>query len=373
VRRRGSRARRPPPRHAALVYSAAAIASRYRAIDEAFAGYPHACTTPQGELDARHSCGCCAGLGSHADANSGGEIDVALRAGLHARRRCVFTGVGQDRSAELGLRRSASASARSTSSRRARSPRIDTLARARGVRAKIAIRVNPDVDAGTHPHISTGLRINKFGHSRSPTWPALCERARAMEGVEIVGLHAHIGSQITTMTPLTNAARALVDLARALGGAARRIEHLDIGGGLGVSYNGTPVPGPREYAEAVLPVLRESGLAIVLEPGRHIMAPAGALLTRVVDVKRAGAADGGRRRRSALRRRRRGHDRADPADDVQRVPPDRAGRADGAAPSRSRRRRAAVREQRHAREGAQLPARSGRPLRRARCRRATDP
>ena len=89
------------------------------------------------------------------------------------------------------------------------------------------------------------------------------------------------------MEPLTRAARALVDLARTLAVNGTAIEHLDIGGGLGVSYDGTPVPGPTEYANAVLPILKESGLAIVLEPGRHIMAPAGVLLTTVVDVKNA--------------------------------------------------------------------------------------
>jgi diaminopimelate decarboxylase len=109
-----------------------------------------------------------------------------------------------------------------------------------------------------------------------------------MDGIQIVGLHAHIGSQITDLTPLANAARALVTLARELRDTGTTIEHLDIGGGLGVSYDGEPVPGPADYANAVLPILRESGLAIVLEPGRHIIAPAGALLTRVVDVKDAG-------------------------------------------------------------------------------------
>jgi diaminopimelate decarboxylase len=273
------------------VYSAAAVASRYRAIDEAFAGVPHAVHYALKAHSTLAILRLLRGLGSNADANSGGEIDVARRAGF-APGQIVFTGVGKtagelDYAIGLGVRSINVESAGEIA-------RVDTLARARAVRAKIAIRVNPDVDAGTHPHISTGLRINKFGIPIADV-PALCERARAMGGVEIVGLHAHIGSQITTMAPLTHAARALVDLARALGAAGTRIEHLDIGGGLGVSYNGTPVPGPREYAEAVLPVLRESGLAIVLEPGRHIMAPAGALLTRVVDVKRAGAEDGGRR------------------------------------------------------------------------------
>jgi diaminopimelate decarboxylase len=162
--------------------------------------------------------------------------------------------------------------------------RVDALSRERQTRTKIAIRINPDVDAKTHPHISTGLKTNKFGIAIDDV-PRLCAHARTMAGVEIVGLHAHIGSQITDLDPLTRAARALVTLARELAAAGTRIEHLDLGGGLGVSYDGSRVPTAREYADAVLPIVRESGLAIVLEPGRQIIAPAGALLTRVVDVK----------------------------------------------------------------------------------------
>ena len=147
---------------------------------------------------------------------------------------------------------------------------------------------------------------------------ALCARVRGRPHVEIVGLHAHVGSQITTMDPLARAARALVDLARQLALDGTAIEHLDIGGGLGVSYDGTPVPGAREYADAVLPILRESGLAIVLEPGRHVIAPAGALLTRVVDVKAAGG-DGGRRTEDGGRRTEDGARRAEDGEGAERL------------------------------------------------------
>jgi diaminopimelate decarboxylase len=152
------------------------------------------------------------------------------------------------------------------------------------VRTKIAVRVNPDVDARTHPHISTGLKTNKFGIPLDQV-RALCARTRGRPNVEIVGLHAHVGSQITNMEPLAHAAAALVTLARELAIDGTTIEHLDIGGGLGVSYDGSPVPEAADYARAVLPVLRESAVAIVLEPGRQIIAPAGVLLTRVVDIK----------------------------------------------------------------------------------------
>jgi diaminopimelate decarboxylase len=263
------------------VYSAATIATRYRAIDDAFAGYPHAIHYALKANSTLAITRLLRGLGSAADANSGGEIDVALRAGFIP-TQIVFTGVGKTM-AELG--QAIDLGVRSINVESAGEiERVDALSRERQTRTKIAIRINPDVDAKTHPHISTGLKTNKFGIAIDDV-PRLCAHARTMAGVEIVGLHAHIGSQITDLDPLTRAARALVTLARELAAAGTRIEHLDLGGGLAVSYDGSRVPTAREYADAVLPIVRESGLAIVLEPGRQIIAPAGALLTRVVDVK----------------------------------------------------------------------------------------
>jgi diaminopimelate decarboxylase len=265
------------------VYSAATIAGRYRAIDEAFAGYPHAIHYALKANSTLAITRLLRSLGSNADANSGGEIDVALRAGFIP-AQIVFTGVGKTtvelgQAIDLGVRTINVESAGEIE-------RVDALSRERGTRTRIAIRINPDVDAKTHPHISTGLKINKFGIAMSDV-TALCGHARGLAGVDVVGLHAHIGSQITDLEPLTRAARALVSLARELAAAGTRIEHLDLGGGLGVSYDGCRVPTAQEYADAVLPIVREAGLAIVLEPGRQIIAPAGALLTRVVDVKPA--------------------------------------------------------------------------------------
>jgi diaminopimelate decarboxylase len=266
------------------VYSAATIAGRYRAIDEAFAGYPHAIHYALKANSTLAITRLLRSLGSSADANSGGEIDVALRAGFIP-AQIVFTGVGKTvaelaQAIDLGVRMINVESAGELE-------RVDALSRERNTRTKIAIRINPDVDAKTHPHISTGLKINKFGIAIADV-KVLCAHARGLAGVEVGGLHAHIGSQITDLEPLKHAARALVALARELTAEGTRIEHLDLGGGLGVSYDGSRVPTAKEYADAVLPIVRESGLAIVLEPGRQIIAPAGALLTRVVDVKEAG-------------------------------------------------------------------------------------
>jgi diaminopimelate decarboxylase len=263
------------------VYSAATIDERYRAIDEAFAGYPHSIHYALKANSTLAIARRLRALGSFADANSGGEMEVARRAGFTP-EQIVFTGVGKTM-AELGAAIDIGVRTINVESA-GEIERIEALSRERKVRTKIAIRVNPDVDAKTHPHISTGMKINKI---RIPIDEVrhLCAVTRGRPNVQIVGLHAHVGSQITNMEPLTRAAAALVRLACELALDGTSIEHLDIGGGLGVSYDGSPVPSAKDYAAAVLPVVRDSGLEIVLEPGRHIMAPAGALLTRVVDVK----------------------------------------------------------------------------------------
>ena len=263
------------------VYSAGIIESRYRAIDEAFRSYPHALhyalkansTLAIGRL--------LRGLGAGADANSGGEIDVALRAGFIP-AEIVFTGVGKTeaelvQAIDLGVK---TINAESEGELQ----RINALAVARETRARVALRVNPDIDAQSHPHISTGLRTNKFGIALESVRD-ICRRAAAMPGLDVVGLHIHVGSQITDLGPLRRAAEALVALAQQLRAGGISIDHVDLGGGLGISYDGSAVPGAADYAAALLPVVEGSGLTLILEPGRNIVAPAGVLLTRVVDVK----------------------------------------------------------------------------------------
>jgi diaminopimelate decarboxylase len=262
-------------------YSADMIAARYREVDEAFSGYPH---TLHYALKANSTLGIVRLLrsqGAAADANSGGEIEVALRAGFTP-AEIVFTGVGKSdaelaRAIELGLR---SINAESEGE----IERIDAIAAARGTRAKVAVRVNPDIDARSHPHISTGRKNNKFGVAIEDA-REMCLRMRGRKGVEIVGLHSHVGSQITHLEPLQHAAEALAVLACDLRRSGIQIEHLDIGGGLGIPYEGQTVPTASEYAAAVLPIVRKTGLPVILEPGRFLVGQAGVLITRVVDIK----------------------------------------------------------------------------------------
>ena len=266
------------------IYSASVIAERYKAIANAFASYPHSLHYALKANSTLAIARLLRGLGAGADANSGGEIDVALRAGFIP-SQIVFTGVGKTtpelvQAIDLGVMTINAESVGEIE-------RIDALAIARQTRARIALRVNPDIDARSHPHISTGLKTNKFGVPIDAV-KDICARFADAKGVEIVGLHIHLGSQMTDLEPLRRASKALVALVREVRDLGVVIDHVDLGGGLGISYDGSAVPSAEEYAEALLPALRDTGLKLLLEPGRNIIAPAGALLTRVIDVKPQG-------------------------------------------------------------------------------------
>jgi len=263
------------------IYSARAIRDAYRAIDAAFAAYPHAIHYALKANSTLAIVRLLRSIGSRVDANSGGEIQVAQRAG-YAPGEIVFTGVGKTREeleyaigAGVGVINAESAG---------ELDRIAALASAAGREARVALRVNPDIDAGSHPNISTGLRINKFGVPLQDARAIYRER-RGRPGLRFVGVHVHIGSQITTAEPLRRAARTLATLALELCDDGFQLEHLDVGGGLGIAYEGRPIAGPAEYADAVIPELRRSGLPVLLEPGRSIVGQAGALVARVVDTK----------------------------------------------------------------------------------------
>jgi diaminopimelate decarboxylase len=265
------------------VYSAESIRNSYHDLDQAFGSHPHRIHYA---LKANSSFAIVRLLreaGTGVDANSIGEVELAMRAGFSP-SDIVFSGVGKtqdeiDRAVQLGLKAINAESAGELE-------RIDRAAEARGVRANVAVRVNPDIDAGTHPHISTGLHINKFG--------VPLERARDLyrkmstqPGLRPVGIHVHLGSQIISTEPLQRAAAAVVRLARELKDSGVQLEHIDVGGGLGISYDGSRAPTAAEYAAAILPIVSASGLSIVLEPGRSIVGAAAVLLARVVDLKDA--------------------------------------------------------------------------------------
>ena len=162
--------------------------------------------------------------------------------------------------------------------------RIAAIARAQGRVARVALRVNPDIDAKSHPNISTGLKTNKFGVPLQDA-RAIYRARRDTAGLQFVGVHIHIGSQITTLDPLRGAAAALVSLALELRDDGFALEHVDLGGGLGIAYEGRPIIDPADYAGAVIPELQRIGLPVVLEPGRAVVGYSGALVARIVDTK----------------------------------------------------------------------------------------
>ena len=265
----------------AYVYSARAIRDAYHAIDAAFSDYPHAIHYALKANSTLAIARLLRTMGSRADANSGGEIDVALRAGF-APAGIVFTGVGKSAdeleyaiAQDIGTINAESAG---------ELDRIAARAQAAGRVARVALRVNPDIDAQSHPNISTGLRSNKFGVALQEARTVYRERL-AVASLRFVGVHIHIGSQITTAEPLRRAAAALTSLALELRGDGVPLEHVDLGGGLGIAYEGRPMISPAEYAAAVVPELRRANIPVVLEPGRAIVGHSGALVARIVDVK----------------------------------------------------------------------------------------
>jgi diaminopimelate decarboxylase len=262
------------------VYSAAAIREAYQALDAAFASCPHTIHYALKANSTLAIVGLLRELGSHVDANSGGEIEVALRSG-YSPGQIVFTGVGKTRD-ELVRAVGLDLKAINVESD-GELDRIARIAAERGTRARVALRVNPDIDSETHPYIATGLRQGKFGVPIELAAGLFREMA-SRPSLHLVGVHLHLGSQIVTLDPLRRGAEALVALARELCDGIR-LEYLDLGGGLGISYDEQPVPSADDYAAAVLPAVRGSGLAVVLEPGRRIVGAAGALVARVVDTK----------------------------------------------------------------------------------------
>ena len=269
----------------AYVYSAAAIRERYRALDDAFGGYPHRLHYA---LKANSTFGLVSllrELGSAVDANSIWEIELAVRAGF-APADIVFPGVGKspaelECAVPMGLKAINVESAGELD-------RIEAIAARLGRHARVAIRVNPDIDAGSHPHISTGLKINKFGMPVDAA-RALATSIADRRWLTLVAIHVHVGSQITTVEPLRNAAVFVAALAADLQRAGVTLEYLDLGGGLGIPYDGLAAVSPEEYAGVLVDAIRPTGLPIVLEPGRFIVGPAGVLVGQVVDLKPRGS------------------------------------------------------------------------------------
>jgi len=263
------------------VYSAATIRDRYRALDAAFGAYPHRVHYALKANSTFALVRMLRELGAAADVNSIGELEVARRAGCPP-DDIVFTGVGKspaelERAVPLGLKAINIESAGELA-------RIEQVAVRHGMTARVAVRINPDIDALSHPHISTGLKINKFGMPIDTAHDLLATLTRRPY-VQLVAAHVHVGSQMTTLDPIRDAARFLRRFAEELRARDTPLEYLDVGGGLGISYDGAEVVSLRDYVDALIQEIGPTGLPIVIEPGRSIVGPAGALIAAVIDVK----------------------------------------------------------------------------------------
>ena len=264
-----------------FVYSATALASAYDALDRALADVPHTlCYSIKTNMNLAVVRTLVA-RGAGVDVTSGGELYRALRAGASS-AKIVYSGVGK-RDDEIDLALAAGIKMFNVESR-AELRRIDAVAAARGVRAPVAFRVNPDVDPKTHPYISTGLRTSKFGIPWGEAVEAYAE-AKALEHVEAVGIDYHIGSQLTRVQPFVDALNRVRHLLLELRDAGHEIRTIDVGGGLGVTYDDETPPSFEEYARGVLESVGGLGCDLVFEPGRSFAANAGVLLTRVLYEK----------------------------------------------------------------------------------------
>ena len=263
------------------VYSRAHIEAQYRSYTDALQGAEHLVCFAVKANSNLGVLNVLARLGAGFDIVSGGELERVLAAGGRA-DRVVFSGVGKTRedmrrALEVGVH---CFNVESTDELE----RLQVVAAEMGKVAPVSLRVNPDVDGGTHPYFSTGLKENKFGIAIADA-EAIYVRAAQLPNLEVVGVDCHIGSQLTTVEPFLDALDRLLDLVDRLADCGIHLRHLDLGGGVGVRYRDEEPPLVADYIKAIRERVGKRDLALVFEPGRYIVANAGVLLTRVEYLK----------------------------------------------------------------------------------------
>lgn len=263
------------------VYSRATLERHWHAFDRALGDHPHLvcyAVKANGNLALLNLL---ARLGSGFDIVSVGELERVLQAGGDP-SRVVFSGIGKQasemrRALEVGIRCFNVESVPELE-------RLNAVAGELGVRAPVSLRVNPDVDPGTHPYIATGLKESKFGIDIDVARDVY-RRAAGLAHIDVAGVDCHIGSQLTRLSPFLDALDRVLALIESLQAEGIAIRHLDLGGGLGIRYRDETPPSPAEYATAIKKRLGDRSLEILLEPGRAIVGNAGILLTRVEYLK----------------------------------------------------------------------------------------
>ena len=265
----------------AYVYSRATLERHYRAFAEALIGMPHQVCFAVKANSSLAVLNVLARMGSGFDIVSGGELERVLRAGGDP-ARVVFSGVGKT-AAEMQRALDVGIHCFNVESE-AELERLEAVAAERGEVAPVSLRVNPDVDAETHPYIATGLRDNKFGVAIEDA-PTLYRRIHASGHLDAIGVDFHIGSQLTSTDPFVDALERVLALVDRLAEDGIELSHIDVGGGLGVRYRDETPPEPDVWAAALRETLGERPLKVLLEPGRAIAANAGVFLTRVEYLK----------------------------------------------------------------------------------------
>jgi len=263
------------------IYSCKTIENHYKVFDSAFNRVPHIVSysvkanSNLAILRMLFSYGC------GADVVSGGELYRALHAGVNP-KKVVFSGVGKTVE-EMKMAIEAGILMFNVESDQEMRLLNDIAGKMR-TRAPVSLRVNPNIDAGTHPYISTGLKENKFGIPIEMSLRVYRE-ARSLKHLDVIGIDCHIGSQITDLAPFVSALRTMKKLLRNLRKEKCNARYLDVGGGLGISYNNETPPNPRDYAEALIGGLGDEDITLILEPGRVLMGNAGILVSRVLYAK----------------------------------------------------------------------------------------
>lgn len=266
----------------AYVYSRAMLEDAYRRFDDAFAGMPHLVCYAVKANSSLAILDLFARMGSGFDVVSGGELARVLAAGGDP-SRVVFSGVGKT-AAEMETALAAGILCFNVESA-AELDRLAAIAARLGRRAPVSLRINPDVDARTHPYIATGLKANKFGIAHTDAL-ALYRHAARLSSISVTGIDCHIGSQITDLGAFVEAAARIFDLVDKLEAEGIALSHIDLGGGLGVRYRDEDVIAIDAYAAAVRQVAGARRQTLLFEPGRRLVADAGVLLTRVEYLKR---------------------------------------------------------------------------------------
>ena len=266
------------------LYSFNTLSNHFKAFDDAFSPIPHiTCFS----LKSNSNLGILsifAGLGGGADIMSGGELYRALKAGFSP-KKITYAGPGKTtEEIEYALKNDI-LMFNLESSQEAEC--INKVAGKLGKKARIAFRVNPDVDPRTHPYISTGLKENKFGINIKKAMEEF-KRANAMKNLDVAGVHEHIGSQITKIKPFTDTVKRVKEFIKELKEEGINIRYFDMGGGLGITYKDEKPPHPRELAKAVIPILNDLDCTFIFEPGRVIVGNAGILVSKVLYTKKSG-------------------------------------------------------------------------------------